>query len=208
MKLHIKPGKGEKIHIFIDDEYRLTVDSRFWYSERWHNLTEIDSGELTALEQAVGSRRALNSAEDYLSRRGHSEKELYDKLCRKYPPAAAADAVARVKELGLLDDAAFAEAYAEELSRNKHFASRRILLELRKKGISREIAEKAVEGLDKAGETRIIELLQGKYRSALSDEKGRRRAVNGLLRMGYTYADIREAFRTLEQECEELETDG
>ena len=44
MKLSTKPGKGEKIHIFVDDEYRLTVDSRFWYSERWHNQTQIDSG--------------------------------------------------------------------------------------------------------------------------------------------------------------------
>ena len=98
MKLSAKPGKGDKIHIFVDDEYRLTVDSRFWYSERWHNQTQIDSGELAALEEAVGSRRAFNSAEDYLSRRDHSEKELYEKLCRKYPPAAAETAIEKAKD--------------------------------------------------------------------------------------------------------------
>ena len=208
MKLSAKPGKGDKIHIFVDDEYRLTVDSRFWYSERWHNQTQIDSGELAALEEAVGSRRAFNSAEDYLSRRDHSEKELYEKLCRKYPPAAAEAAIEKAKDLGLLDDERFAANYALELYEKKHFASHRILLELRRKGIDREIAENAVEGLDKAGETRIIELLRGKYRAALSNEKGRRRAVNGLLRMGYAYPDIRAALKTLEQELEELDTDG
>lgn len=208
MKLSAKPGKGDKIHIFVDDEYRLTVDSRFWYSERWHNQTQIDSGELAALEEAVGSRRAFNSAEDYLSRRDHSEKELYEKLCRKYPPAAAAAAIQKAKDLGLLDDERFAANYALELYEKKHFASHRILLELRRKGVDREIAENAVEGLDKAGETRIIELLRGKYRAALSNEKGRRRAVNGLLRMGYAYPDIRAALKTLEQELEELDTDG
>lgn len=208
MKLSAKPGKGDKIHIFVDDEYRLTVDSRFWYSERWHNQTQIDSGELAALEEAVGSRRAFNSAEDYLSRRDHSEKELYEKLCRKYPPAAAEAAIEKAKDLGLLDDERFAANYALELYEKKHFASHRILLELRRKGVDREIAENAVESLDKAGETRIIELLRGKYRAALSDEKGRRRAVNGLLRMGYAYPDIRAALKTLEQELEELDTDG
>ncbi len=208
MKLSAKPGKGDKIHIFVDDEYRLTVDSRFWYSERWHNQTQIDSGELAALEEAVGSRRAFNSAEDYLSRRDHSEKELYEKLCRKYPPAAAEAAIEKAKDLGLLDDERFAANYALELYEKKHFASHRILLELRRKGVDREIAENAVEGLDKAGETRIIELLRGKYRAALSNEKGRRRAVNGLLRMGYAYPDIRAALKTLEQELEELDTDG
>lgn len=208
MKLSTKPGKGEKIHIFVDDEYRLTVDSRFWYSERWHNQTQIDSGELAALEEAVGSRRAFNSAEDYLSRRDHSEKELYEKLCRKYPPAAAETAIEKAKDLGLLDDERFAANYAAELYEKKHFASRRILLELRRKGIDREIAENAVGGLDKVGETRIIELLRGKYRAAFSDEKSRRRAVNGLLRMGYAYTEIRAALETLEQEFEELDTDG
>lgn len=208
MKLSAKPGKGDKIHIFVDDEYRLTVDSRFWYSERWHNQTQIDSGELAALEEAVGSRRAFNSAEDYLSRRDHSEKELYEKLCRKYPPAAAEAAIEKAKDLGLLDDERFAANYALELYEKKHFASHRILLELRRKGVDREIAENAVEGLDKAGETRIIELLRGKYRAALSNEKGRRRAVNGLLRMGYAHPDIRAALKTLEQELEELDTDG
>lgn len=208
MKLSAKPGKGDKIHIFVDDEYRLTVDSRFWYSERWHNQTQIDSGELAALEEAVGSRRAFNSAEDYLSRRDHSEKELYEKLCRKYPSAAAEAAIEKAKDLGLLDDERFAANYALELYEKKHFASHRILLELRRKGVDREIAENAVEGLDKAGETRIIELLRGKYRAALSNEKGRRRAVNGLLRMGYAYPDIRAALKTLEQELEELDTDG
>ncbi len=200
MKLSAKPGKGDKIHIFVDDEYRLTVDSRFWYSERWHNQTQIDSGELAALEEAVGSRRAFNSAEDYLSRRDHSEKELYEKLCRKYPPAAAEAAIEKAKDLGLLDDERFAANYALELYEKKHFASHRILLELRRKGIDREIAENAVEGLDKAGETRIIELLRGKYRAAFSDEKSRRRAVNALLRMGYAYTEISAALETLEQE--------
>lgn len=208
MKLSVKPGKGEKIHIFVDDEYRLTVDSRFWYSERWHNCTQIDSGELAALEEAVGSRRAFNSLEDYLSRRDHSEKELYDKLCRKYPPRAAKAAIEKAKELGLLDDERFAQNYAEELYERKHYAPRRILLELRRKGVDREIAENAVESLDKDGETRIIELLRGKYRAALSDEKGRRRAVNGLMRMGYAYPEIRAALETLELEREELDANG
>ena len=53
MKLTYKPGKLHKIHIYVDDEYRLTVDDEYWFSEKWHNLKEIDDGELAALEEAV-----------------------------------------------------------------------------------------------------------------------------------------------------------
>lgn len=45
MKLTYKPGKLHKIHIYVDDEYRLTVDDEYWFSEKWHNLKEIDDGE-------------------------------------------------------------------------------------------------------------------------------------------------------------------
>ncbi len=203
MKISVKPGKQDKIHIFIDDEYRLTVDDRFWFSERWHKLTEIDCAELAALEEAVGSRRAFNSALDLLSRRDHGKKELYRKLLQKYPKEAAEAAVEKAEESGFLDDERFAANYAEELYTRKGYGARRILRALLEKGIAHEIAENAVESLDKEDENRIIILLQKKYRSCLADEKGRRRAVNGLLRMGYGYTEIRKALEKIDLETEE-----
>lgn len=203
MKISVKPGKQDKIHIFIDDVYRLTVDDRFWFSERWHNLKEIDCEELAALEEAVGSRRAFNSALDFLSRRDHGKQELYRKLLRKHSKEAAQTAVEKAEELGLLDDERFAVHYAEELYTHKGYGGRRIMSALLEKGIAREIAENAVESLDKDDENRIIILLQKKYRSCLADEKGRRRAVNGLLRMGYGYSEIRKALEEIDLETEE-----
>lgn len=203
MKLTFKPGKLNKIHIYIDDEYRLTVDDLFWFSSPWHNLKEIEPEELAALEEAVGSRRAFNAALDLLSRRDHTKQELLRKLTVKHTEEAAHAAVERAEALGYIDEIRFAENYAESLYIHKHFGTRRIVQELLRKGIGREIAENAVENLDKEDENRIILLLRGKYRTAFCDEKGKRRAVNGLLRMGYTYSDIRAAFSQIEKETEE-----
>ncbi len=206
MKLTYKPGKLHKIHIFVDDEYRLTVDDAYWFSERWHNLKEIDDAELAALTEAVGSRRAFNSALDLLSRRDHSKAELVRKLSQKYPKDACLAAIEKAESLGFIDEARFAENYARELYERKSFGERRILSELLSKGIDRETAENALEGLDKDGENRIILLIRTKYRDALSDdEKSRRRAVNGLLRSGFTYGEIREAMRELELSDEEYD---
>lgn len=204
MKLSFKPGKLNKIHIYIDEEYRLTVDDLFWFSSPWHNLKEIESEELVALEEAVGSRRAFNAVMDLLSRRDHTKQELLRKLTVKYSEEAARAAVERAEAYGYIDETRFAENYAESLYRNKRFGERRIIQELLRKGISREIAENAVENLDKDGENRIILLLRGKYRTALCDEKGKRRAINGLLRMGYSYAEIRAALSQMETETEEV----
>lgn len=126
MKLSVKPGKLDKIHIFLDEEYAMTVDDTFWFSSEWYNKTEIDSEELAALQTAVSSRRAFNAAVDLLSRRAHGSEELYKKLRQKFGDEPARAAVEKAKSLYLLDDEAFSEQLAEELYERKHFAPRRI----------------------------------------------------------------------------------
>lgn len=206
MKLTYKPGKLHKIHIYIDDEYRLTVDDAFWFSEQWHNLKEINDVQLAALEEAVSCRRAYNHALDLLSRRDHTKKELMQKLRQKYPEEACAAAIEKAEVFGLIDEVRFAENYAQELYTRKKYGLRRIQTELLQKGVDRETAENAIEGLDKAEENRIILLLRGKYRDALSgDEKAKRRAVNGLMRLGYGYGEIRDALREYDIGSEEFD---
>ena len=193
MKISVKSGNADKIHIYIDDEYRMTVDSTFWFSEKWHNLKQIDNQELASLESAVSSRRAFLSGMNLLSRRAHSRKELLTKLSLKFPKEAAVNAVEKLEELELIDDEKFAQLYAEELFERKKYGPKRIETELYLKGIDREIADEAVKSLDKDDFNRIILLLNSKFRNYLSDEKGIRRATNGLIRMGYGYSDIRKA---------------
>ena len=83
MKLSVKQGKANKIHIYVDEEYRATVDSDFWYSEKYRNYKEINEEELTELLDSVSFRRAYNKSLDLLSRRPCGTKELVKKLCEK-----------------------------------------------------------------------------------------------------------------------------
>ncbi|MBR0542696.1 MAG: regulatory protein RecX [Clostridia bacterium] len=202
MILSVKAGKAGKVHIYIDGEYRMTCDSSFWYSEKWHNLKDINEQELTELEAAVSSRRAFLTGANLLSRRLHSKKELYLKLLQKYPKEAAQSACDRLEELLMLDDEDFALRYAKELYERKKYAPRRIEQELKLKGISSEIAQNAVAALDKEDYNRIILLLNTKYQTNLTTEKGIKRTVNALLRMGYSYSDIKKALDEVGTETE------
>ena len=202
MILSVKAGKADKVHIYIDGEYRMTCDSSFWYSEKWHNLQDINEQELTELEAAVSSRRAFLTGANLLSRRLHSKKELYLKLLQKYPKEAAQSACDRLEELLMLDDEDFALRYAKELYERKKYAPRRIEQELKLKGISSEIAQNAVAALDKEDYNRIILLLNTKYQTNFTTEKGIKRTVNALLRMGYSYSDIKKALDEVGTETE------
>ncbi len=201
MKLSIKEGKAQKIHIYVDEEYRATVDSDYWYSEKFRNLKDITEEELTELLDSVSFRRAYNKSLDLLSRRPYGVKELIKKLQEKgHEKQSAQKACDRLLELGLLNDEEYARILANDLLERKNYSIKRIKQELSFRGIDREIVENTVLSLDNDAENRIILVVEKKYKNKLNDEKGRKRAVDGLLRLGYSYSDIKSALNLIEEE--------
>lgn len=197
MIISAKEGRFNKMHISIDGEYLLTVDSDYWYGCGYINGDELDERELAAFKDAAGSRRAFNAGADIISRREHSEKELSLKLSRKFEPEFVEEAIRRLKEIGLLDDSRFARLYATELYEKKGMGKRRILFELSAKGVDRSLASDTLDEIipdDEDNIQRIVDILEKKYYNIGNDEKQRRRAWSALERMGYSGADIRRAF--------------
>lgn len=197
MKITAKGGRKDKIHIYIDGEYRLTVDEIFWFSCGYISGDEIDEEELTAFEEAAGSRRAFNSALNSLDYRDHSEKEIRAKLMRKHGAEYVDEAVEKLIELDLINDRRYAENYARELFEHKKFGKIRIKSELIAKGIASDIASETVNSLFEDEEPdniqRIVDIIEKKYYNRMNNEVGRKKVFSALQRMGYTFSDIREA---------------
>ena len=197
MKITAKGGRKDKIHIYIDGEYLLTVDDNFWFSCGYISGDEISEEELTAFEEAAGSRRAFNSALNSLDYRDHSEREIRTKLLRKHDAEYVDEAVEKLLELNLINDERYAENYARELFEHKKFGEMRIRAELRAKGISADIANEAVEALFDEEEPdniqRIVDIIGKRYYNRMNDEVGRKKVFFALQRMGYSFSDIREA---------------
>ena len=79
----------------------------------------------------------------------------------------------------------------------KNYSTKRIKQELGFRGISRDIIENTIDLLDNDPVPRIIILIKKKYINKINDEKGRKRTVDALLRLGYSYSDIKTALNTL-----------
>lgn len=197
MKITAKSGRKDKIHIYIDGEYLLTVDEIFWFSCSYISGDEIDEEELTAFKEAAGSRCAFNSALNSLDYRDHSEREIRTKLLRKYDADCVEEAVRKLVELDLVNDERYAENYARELYEHKKFGKMRIKSELRAKGIAADIANEAVDALFEEEEPdniqRIVDIIGKRYYNRMNDDVGRKKVFAALQRMGYSFSDIREA---------------
>ena len=199
MKITAKQGKGTKIHIHIDGEYLLTVDEDFWFSSGYISGDEIDDGDLAAFKEAAGSRLAFNSAMFSLDMRDHSEKELRQKLSRKFDENSVNTAIEKLLDLGLVNDRRYAELLVRELYERKKYGKSRIKSELYKRGIASDTINDVIEEYENENEPdniqTIVDIIRKKYYNKLIDEKSRQKVIAALVRLGYSFGDIRQAMR-------------
>lgn len=189
----IEPRRKSLSALFLDGEFAMNIDSETLLKSGYKLGCDITDEELHELLQASDNRRANEKALYLLEHRNHSKKELVDKIRRTTSPEAAQAAAERMQELGLVNDAAFAKDYAAELLGRKGLSASRAQYELLQKGIDKDLAEEIVGELAPEPVEKIKEILAKKYERILDDEKGRRRAINALQRLGYRYEDIRRA---------------
>lgn len=197
MKITAKHGRQNKIHISIDGEYLLTVDEIFWLDSGYVSGDEIDDEELTAFTEAAGSRIAFNSALNSLDYRDHSVREIRQKLLRKFDGEYVDSAIERLLEIGVLNDERFAANYAHELYTHKKFGKNRIRSELFGKGIDVETINSVLDEIFESEEAdnveRIVDIIRKRYYNKMIDENSRRKVFAALIRLGYSYSDVREA---------------
>lgn len=196
----LEPRRHRLVQLFLDGEPAVKLDEETAASLRpGQQLSDEELHELIARSDAV---RAKEKALYLLEHRPHSKRELEDKLARTVGREAAGQAAGRMEELGLIDDADYARRLSEELAR-KGFAAPRIRQELLRRGIGRELAAEEAERAAAAPEDALHSLIERRFARQLGEEKGRRRAVAALQRMGYRWEEIRSALRAFGGEPED-----
>ncbi len=197
----IEPRKKALRAVYLDGELAADVDAETLALSGLRVGDEISRGDFDRLCGDSALARAKSRALFLLNRRSYSKKELYDKIRPDSGEEAARAAVARMEELGLVNDLDYAKRYAADCLRLKQYGASRIMLELTRRGVDKNTACQALESLAPEDPAqRAAKLLQTKFSRQMADEKGRRRAVAALQRMGYRWDDIRIAMRDYVEE--------
>lgn len=139
-----------------------------------------------------------------LGGRAQSSGELREKLRRRAEKVTDADLViAKLKDLGYLNDRSFAEHYAARRLEGEGFGRARVLSDLRTKRVAPSVAERAVnQTFSEVDEIALIErFLERKYRrqpiaEVLGDPKGLASAYRKLRLAGFTSGN---SIRTLKR---------
>ncbi len=138
---------------------------------------------------------------DQLTGRARTRHDLAAKLAqRNVPDEVATRLLDRFEEVGLVDDAAFAEQWVEQRQSGRGLARRALAQELRRKGIDDEVAKEALDGLDPDDEVEVARtLVRRKLRAvrSLDHQVAVRRLTGMLARKGHSSG---VAFRVVREE--------
>lgn len=137
-----------------------------------------------------------------------TRRQLADAMARRKVPEDVAERVlSRFEDVGLIDDAAFADAWVESRHHRRGLAGRALARELRTRGIEGTLVDEAVGRLDPGQEEatarELVDRRMGATRG-LDRDKRVRRLAGMLARKGYSEGlALRVVRRALEEEGED-----
>ena len=185
-------GRGKRVNVFLAAKEGLRIRQ------------ELSEDRIKALAQSDSYQRCYNAALLYLSYRPRSEPELRERLHKRgFDDDSTAKVITRLREQGLVDDAAFARFWTENRDYFRPRSQRLTRLELKRKGVDEEIIDRVVGEIDDEDSARRAAMKKVRSLAGADYQSFRRRLGDYLKRRGFGYGVITRTVEQLWQERNE-----
>ncbi|MEW6126100.1 MAG: regulatory protein RecX [Acidobacteriota bacterium] len=170
---------------------------------------DVESKPRAPLSEEKARQKAMNAALKLLAARARSEQQLREKLLEKswLEPQMIEQAIARLKELGYINDRSFALNYAESRLSLRAIGKSRLRRELVEKKVPRAIIEETFEKIyaESTEENSLQQAIDKHLRihGLPDDPKSKRRIIAHLIRQGFSYDLIMKKLRLIENATDE-----
>ena len=202
----IKEGKKNKnrVNIYADEEFvcALYLETAVKYGIK--KGLEVSRDDIVSMMQEDEFRYAFDTALKYISYKMRSEKEVRDKLKKAEVSAEAEEhAISKMKELGYIDDAGYAEMYISELSAS--FGKNAIEQKLFMKGISKEIIRELLAGIEQR--ELAVSWAEKLFKKYFGDDKYKvkQKVFRAMMTRGFDFDDIKYAVARVSEQGDDYE---
>ena len=134
----------ERYSIYIDNKFVFGLSGVDVLYYRFKIGNEIPQEKYDEILENVIYEKAKNTAVKFLGYRARSKKELRDKLIKDYDENITDKVISMLEKYGYVNDEEYAKAYVRDCLNLKGWGQKRISLELTKRGIDKNIIEKAL----------------------------------------------------------------
>ena len=194
--------KKGRILVFLEDGACLKITEQELLDFGLRSGDDLGQEALGQLKEAAGVSNTRAAAADLIGKRAMSRRDLERKLREKGANEAEARYAAEwLEAIGALNDAEYAAALVRHYS-GMGYGPARVREKLYEKGVPRELWEDALEELpEESGQVEAF--LRRKLRGRIPDEKEKRRLTNALLRRGFPWGEVRDAWRRMGEGVQE-----
>jgi len=157
--IQIQKKNPNRVNIFLDGQFAFGLSADVRFEENLEIGQEISDKKIGELIEKDQVERLVNKSLKFLSFRPRSEKELRDHLLWGSKPTeikseiekaawqqSIEKVIAKLRQFGQVDDAAFASWWVEQRLKFKPMATNLIKRELLAKGVDKEVIEEVMEG--------------------------------------------------------------
>ena len=197
--------RRSKAKVFVDGEFLAELDSEVAANRGLFEGAVLSQAKLDEARVAGEKPLAMNRALSILSYRARAKGELRERLTRAgYARETVVVVVARLEELGYLDDEEFARNLVREEARKK-YGPRRVLGDLRRAGIDEEVAREVLEEefMKRSEYQTALAIVQRRYNRRERSDAQARRVYGFLMRRGYSASVCAEIAREYRQGTDE-----
>jgi len=185
----------DRVNVYLDDEFAFGLAAAV--AARLRVGMALTDDEIVALRLADEVERAREKALNYLSYRPRSEAELQSYLLKSdFAEATVDEVLNRLREVGLVDDDAFARYWVDNRARFRPRGKRMLVQELRQKGIASSVIETALTEYDEVAAAQHVAEEQARRLAHLSPDLFRRRLWDRMMRRGFSPDIIHEVLAT------------
>ena len=199
-------GTSFTVELSNGESLRLRADT---VASRGLNVGDtVAAATVLAWQRDDSNRLAVEASLNFISYRPRSSKEVDAHLRRKSFDEAARDhAVHRLRELGYLDDAAFARFWVESRETHRPKGQRALAWELRQKGIADAIIEDVLAryGGDETALARAAACKRAAAIATADHDEFRQKLGAFLARRGFSYEVVEQVVSELWEEREAVD---
>jgi len=192
-----------RVNISVDGKYRFSLDVFQVGSLGIKIGNEYEEAEIIRLETESQYGKVYNRALEYCLMRPHSVKEVRDYLYRKTRPrlnktgeivpgvdvSITVRVIEKLIDKKYVNDFEFARYWVENRSLKKGISSRKLISELRAKGVDMSIIDELIKVSDRSDSEELQKIIVKKRQKYTDDNK----LIAYLARQGFAYEDIKYA---------------
>lgn len=198
-----------RVNVFVDGTYTFSLDITQVAELGISVGKEYTEAQLADLENESQFGKLYTRALEYVFTRPRSQREMRNYLYRKTRDAPMKNGLMRkgvsveltnrvfnrLVDKGYLDDEKFARFWVENRNLRKGTSQRRLQAELAAKGVERTIVDRMLDQGSRSDGEEILKII-AKKASRYTDEQ---KLMVYLVRQGFSYDDVKEALRTIEE---------